>query len=252
MPRRASQPGYDPAVPTTGQPAALVTGAGSGIGRATADVLSQRGFAVALAGRRMDALRETSAALPGPSIVLAGDVGDAAYARGMVAKVVEAFGRLDVLVNNAGFAPRMTIDRTYPELLDEAFRINALGPANTIAAAWPVFVRQRSGCVVNVSSMASIDPFPGFFAYGSAKAALNLMARCCATEGRAFNVRAFAVAPGAVETPMLRANFDERAVPPGACLAPEAVAALIVDCVEGRRDADNGGVIPITAGGPGA
>lgn len=238
-------------MPTTVQRAALVTGAGSGIGRAAAVMLADRGYAIALAGRRMDALRETASALRGPSIILAGDVGDAAFARGMVARVVEAFGRLDVLVNNAGFAPHMPIDRTYPELLDETFRINALGPANTIAAAWSVFIRQRSGCIVNVSSMSAIDPYPGFFAYGSAKAALNLMARCCATEGRADNVRAFAVAPGAVETPMLRAIFDERAVPPAACLAPEAVAALIVDCVEGRRDADNGGVIPITAGGPG-
>lgn len=233
---------------TAPAPVALVTGAGSGIGRATAILLAARGYHVALAGRREGPLRAVAAELPASAepLVIAADVGDAAAARAMVASAADRFGRLDVLINNAGLAPLLPIDRTSAAALDEVYRVNALGPANAIAAAWPHFTRQGSGCVVNVSTMGTIDPFPGFFAYASAKAAVNLMARSCASEGLAIGVRAFAVAPGAVETPMLRALFDERAAPPAACLTPDEVASVILDCVEGRRDHDNGNVIPVT------
>lgn len=232
---------------TTPRPVALVTGAGSGIGRATAILLAARGYRVTLVGRRVETLRTVAARLPisAEPLVIAADVGDAAAARAMIARAVERLGRLDVLINNAGLAPLLPIDRTTAEVLDEVYRVNALGPANAIAAAWPVFSRQRSGCIVNVSTIGTIDPFPGFFAYASAKAAVNLMARSCANEGRAIGVRAFAVAPGAVETPMLRANFSETVLPRSACLAPEEVAAVILDCVEGRRDDQNGNVIPV-------
>lgn len=225
--------------------AALVTGAGSGIGRETARVLGERGFRVALVGRREAALRETAALLGSGSVVIAADVGDAASARRAVDRAAAEFGRLDVLVNNAGVAPLRPIDRTTPEVLEETFRVNALGAANAIAAAWPVFARQRSGCVVNVSTLGTIDPFPGFFAYAASKAAVNLMARSCANEGRAIGVRAFAVAPGAVETDMLRANFGEQAIPRAACLSARDVALVIAECVDGKRDAQNGDVIVV-------
>jgi NAD(P)-dependent dehydrogenase (short-subunit alcohol dehydrogenase family) len=98
---------------------------------------------------------------------------------------------------------------------------------------------------VNVSSIATVDPFPGFFAYAASKAALNLMTASAAKEGANVGIRAFAVAPGAVETPMLRASFDAKAVPPEACLEPESVARVIVACATGLRDADSGRVIPV-------
>ena len=99
--------------------------------------------------------------------------------------------------------------------------------------------------MVNVSSMATQDPFPGFFAYAASKAALNLMARSCATEGREHGIRAFAVAPGAVETDMLRAAFGEDVIPREQTLDPDTVARVIVECVTGERDAQNGDTIPV-------
>lgn len=229
--------------PTT--PVACITGAGSGIGRAVARRLGDLGYALALVGRREEPLRETAALLPAsaPNLILSADVSDTRAIGAAIDRTVEHFGRLDALVNNAGAAPLAPIDRTTPELLEECFRVNTLGPAAAIARAWPTFKAQRAGCIVNVSSMATADPFPGFFAYAAAKAGVNLMARSCAKEGKAFNIRAFAVAPGAVDTPMLRANFNEKTIPPSRCLSPDDVATVIVECIRGDRNACNGDTI---------
>lgn len=234
---------------------ALITGGGSGIGRATAVALAGAAWSVAIVGRRGDALAET-AGLTGARervLALALDVSESAAAAEAVARTVERFGRLDAVINNAGSAPLATIDKTTPEMLRECFAVNALAPAYVIAAAWGVFKRQAEeaksrgesprATVVNVSSMATKDPFAGFFAYAAAKAGVNLMAQSCAKEGRTIGVRAFAVAPGAVETPMLRSNFSEKMIPPGKALAPEQVARVIAACVQGERDAENGQVI---------
>jgi NAD(P)-dependent dehydrogenase (short-subunit alcohol dehydrogenase family) len=226
---------------------ALVTGAGSGIGRATAVLLARHGWNVALCGRRRAPLAETAALLGSASEVITADVGNAADAARMVESAVSRFGRLDALVNNAGYAPLLPIDRTTPEVIDEVYRVNALGPAYAIARAWPVFVRQRGGCIVNVSTLGTFDPFPGFFAYAAAKSAVNSMARSCAKEGVAHDIRAFAVAPGAVETAMLRAIIPESSLPRSATLAPEGVARVIVDAVTGRYDDRNGDTITVGA-----
>jgi NAD(P)-dependent dehydrogenase (short-subunit alcohol dehydrogenase family) len=87
----------------------------------------------------------------------------------------------------------------------------------------------------------------GFFAYAGAKAAVNLQALCAAREGAAHNIRAFAIAPGAVETAMLRAIITEEELPREVTLPPEAIARMILECIDGRRDAENGGVIRVMA-----
>ena len=171
------------------------------------------------------------------------DIGDLSQARAAVDQVVETFGRLDVLVNNAGVAPLVPIAETDDATIEQTFRINAMGPAAMIAQAWPTFSAQGSGCVVNISTVGTDDPFPGFFAYAASKAALNVMVKSGATVGAKIGVRAFAVAPGAVETQMLRAQFDEQQIPREACLSPESVARVVLSCIAGERDSDNGTVI---------
>lgn len=228
---------------------ALVTGAGSGIGRETARALAAEGFSLVLVGRTLGKLEATAATLPTgiESLLIAGDLADTDFASDCVDRCAARFGRVDALVNAAGVAPLAPIDRTTEDLLEEVFFANTFGPAALIARAWPIFKRQRSGRIVNVSTIGTIDPFPGFFAYAASKSALDSFTRSIAVEGRAIGVRGFSVNPGAVETPLLRANFSERAVPPERALDPGAVARVVVDCAVGRRDEDNGRVIPLSS-----
>jgi len=234
-------------------PVAIITGAGSGIGRATAAVLSSKGYSVVLVARTLDALEKTAELCPGESLCVSADVGEPDAAVEVVDSTLARFGRIDALVNNAGIAPMLPIDKTTPEVLADVFAVNAIGPANLIAACWAVFARQhaegrlppppRGQCVVNVSSMATADPFPGLFAYAAAKASVNVMVKSIAKEGAQIGVKGFSVAPGAVETAMLRAIVSKEALPTSKTLKPEQVAAVIAACLLGERDGENGETI---------
>lgn len=231
----------------TDQPVALVTGASSGIGLATSRLLAEQGYHVVLAARNKGPLETAAAQVEGPTCVATLDVSDQCQCRALIDRIADEHGRLDVLINNAGYAPLMPIDQTDDQTIERAYRVNAMGPASLIAHAWPLFRAQESGCIVNVSTMATDNPFPGFFAYAASKAAVNLMTRTCAKEGAEFNIRAFAVAPGAVETPMLRSLFDEEQLPKESCLAPSDVAEVIISCVTGEMDEKNGEVIWVSS-----
>lgn len=225
------------------QPVAIITGAGSGIGRATAVALGALGWRLGLIGRRADRLNGTGAVLTAPWTAVPADVADPERLQRAVETIVERFGRVDALVNNAGAAPMGPPDRLTLDSIRECYDVNALAPAVAVAAVWKHFRAQRKGCIVNVSSMATSEPFPGFIPYAAAKASVNMLAKACAREGRSLSIRAFAVAPGAVETDMLRANFPATSIPAARTLRPEAVAAVIVSCILGDRDEENGGTI---------
>lgn len=191
--------------------------------------------------------------LAGESNVMTCDLVDPIAAASCVGEAIQASGRLDVLVNNAGYAAMLTIDQHTPELIEQTFRVNAVAPAAMIARVWPHFAERfrsggESGTIVNVSSFATIDPFPGFFAYAAAKSALNMLTHVAACNGEAIGVRAFCIAPGAVETDMLRALFDVESLPETNTLAPETIAGVIAECVRGEHDTLNGEVIPIPSG----
>jgi len=225
---------------------AIVTGASSGIGLATAERLAASGWCLVLAARTPDPLGAAAQRVQrcgGEAIGVPTHVDDPHQSGLLVDRAVDHFGRLDAVVNSAGFATLASIEETTPEAMQKSLAINALGPAYLIARAWPVFVRQRTGCVVNISTMATRDPFPGFFAYAASKAPMNLMVRSCANEGAEHGIRAFAIAPGAVETPMLRSLFDERAISRDATLSPDEVAARVVACILGEHDDQSGEII---------
>jgi NAD(P)-dependent dehydrogenase (short-subunit alcohol dehydrogenase family) len=221
---------------------AIVTGAGSGIGLATVRMLGQLGYRIMLVGRDPAKLARAAEGLTDP-VIFPADLSQSAEAQRMIDEGSRLLGRIDVLVNNAGWTPLKPIGLHLAEDIEQVFRINAIGPCVAIARLFPLLVKHGGGCIVNVSSMATVDPFAGLYAYAAAKASLNVMVKSCVNEGKKRGVRAFAVAPGAVETQLLRSMFPETAVPKSRALAPERVAEVIVDCIEGKREADLGGTI---------
>lgn len=232
----------------TSSPVAIVTGAGSGVGREAAIQLSALGWRVALVARTRSALEETAEACVGADecLVLEADLSDPGAPGQVVHDVVDAWGRIDALVNNAGMASLVPISDVTHDSLTESFAINAVAPGLLIAAVFPIMKTQRGGRIVNIASKGISDPFPGFFAYAAAKCALDSFTRSVENEGKRDGVRAFTVAPGAIETPMLRRIWDEKALPSNSTLNPADVARLVVECAAGDHDDRAGETIFLT------
>ena len=227
----------------TGQPVAILTGAGRGIGRATAVELARAGSRLVLAARSEAELQET-ARLAGHGLVVPTDVSKPEAVESLVGRAVEAFGRLDAIVNTVGVAPVVSIAQMSPAQWREVIDVNLSAAFYLCHYAFPVFQGQGGGgVVVNVSSLASRDPFTGFAAYGAAKAGLNLFGLSAAREGERIGVRVHTVAPGAVETDMFRQIATPEQWPPEKTLEPAEVARVIVQCVKGDLRYTSGEVI---------
>ena len=227
------------------RPVAILTGAGSGIGRATAVALGRRGWRVLLVGRREPLLRETGELMAGVHAWAVAPVDVTADGAGerIVAAALAHFGQIDAVINNAGVAPSLTVEQTTDDRWRQVIDTNLSAAFGVIRAAWPAFRRQGSGAVVNVSSVAARDPWPGFAAYAAAKAGLIALGLSLARDGAPFGIRVHTVAPGATETAMLRAIRGTDQLAPADVLAPAEVARVIVDCVTGDTDCGNGEVV---------
>jgi 3-oxoacyl-[acyl-carrier protein] reductase len=212
---------------------AIVTGAGRGIGRAVALRLAQAGYNLTLASRSEDELarvRQMARRQKVEAIAAPTDVAVPAEVQAMVDATMDAFGRIDLLANVAGAAfYREKLADLKLEELDAMLDVNIKGVVLTTQAVWPIMRQQRDGgVVVNISSLASRDPYPGYAVYGATKAAVNLLTEALARAGRKDNVRLFAVCPGYVETALMRSTFPD--VPPDKCLSPAEVAEIVAWC----------------------
>ncbi len=223
-------------------PVAIITGAGRGIGRATAIELGRAGYDLVLTARTQSDLEQT-AHLAGKGLVVAADVSDPDASAQLVDRCLQTFGRLDAIVNNAGSAPRLGIEETTPADWQRIIETNLSSAFYLSRAAWPSFKTQHGGVIVNISSLAARDPFTGFAAYGAAKAGLNILGLVLAREGEPFNIRVHTLALGAVETAMFRGLLSEEQYPPKKTLDPADVATIIRQCIAGDLRYTSGEVI---------
>lgn len=224
-------------------PVAVVTGASSGIGFAAAQRLAAAGYRLVLAARDKAKLEDAASKLDTQTLAHPCDVGEIDQAAGLIDAARERFGRLDALVNNAGTATLTTIAQTTDEQWRANLEVNLTSVFATTRAAWPTFVEQEAGCIVNISSMASKDPFPGLGVYGAAKVGVNMLTLVAAREGAESGITAVCIAPGAVETPLLRSMFNEKKLPPKFALDPDEVAEAACDCITGKRAFTSGETI---------
>lgn len=193
---------------------ALVTGASRGIGRGIARALAEAGADVALVSRTPGANQDEAAAevraTGRRAIVITADVSRPEDCDRMVRETVDAFGQLDVLVNNAGIATPGRIEDTTPEVWQQLVGINLTGYLFAALAAGKAMMPRRSGSIVNVVSVAGMVSYPGLGAYGVTKAGTIQLTKVLANEWARYQIRVNAVAPPYVETDM---NTDWRANP---------------------------------------
>ncbi len=213
---------------TTDRPVCLISGGSAGVGRASALRFARGGYDIALCGRRAESLqrvRDEIIALGSRCLITTLDVADRAGVADWISTSIQSLGRVDVLINNAGFAHCRPLASYEPERFDETLAVNVRAVHESTRTVWPTMCRQRGGLIVNISSLASVDPFPGLGVYGACKAWVNLYSKTTADEGREHGIRCVALALGAVETAMLRGLFPD--FPEGQALKPEEVAEFL-------------------------
>ena len=192
---------------------ALVTGASSGIGAATARALAAQGAAVVLAARRADKLKELATeitAAGGLAVDQPADTTDPADVTGMVDRAVTEFGHLDWAVNNAGASGRGPLLDISMELFDHVLDVNLRGVMLALRAEIPAMLRNGGGAIVNVASVGGLVGVPGLSAYTASKHAVIGLTRSAGLELAARNVRVNAVAPGGTATEMFSSGTQEQ------------------------------------------
>ena len=187
----------------------LVTGGGTGIGRAIAEAFLREGAFVTIAGRRTGPLSEVAALEPGRMAALECDIRDPAQAADLVARVVAARGRLDVLVNNAGIGPTEGVLEISPESYRDVLDTNLTGAFFATQAAARHMIDRGGGAIVNVASICSFLADSPHAHYNISKAGMVMMTQSFAYELAHLGVRVNAVAPGLTLTPMVEPLMDD-------------------------------------------
>jgi 2-keto-3-deoxy-L-fuconate dehydrogenase len=195
---------------------AVITGAGSGIGRASAALFAREGAFVALVDRDSTGMQETLAAIRGAGgegSEHPGDVGDIGFAEATVGAIISQHRRLDVLMTAAGWSCGGTVVTTDPADWDAVFRTNVGGTWLWSRAAVPHMQRQGKGSIITLASQLAFAGGRGNSAYIAAKGAIVSLTRTMAVDFASDGIRVNAIAPGAIDTPMLRRSFARHADP---------------------------------------
>lgn len=210
------------------QKVALVTGGGSGIGRAIAMALAGQGARVAVCGRRpapLEAVVQTIQAGGGTALAVQADVAEAGDVSRLVQKTIDTFGPVHILVNNAGIGGGGTIHDHDLERWDRIMAVNLRAPFLLARAVLPLMRQQREGHIINISSESGLEYYPGNGAYGVSKHALNALGEYIQRENQELGIRVNTICPGMVVTEMSQGS-------PGLneakCLQPEEIAELVL------------------------
>lgn len=225
----------------------VITGASSGLGQATAKLLASEGAAVVLAARRTDrieALAEEIKGNGGKAIAVSTDVTDREQVKNLVDKAVETFGRVDVMLNNAGLMPLAPLEMLKTDEWDQMIDVNLKGVLNGIAAALPHMKEQKSGHFINVSSVYGHKLGPAATVYCATKFAVRALSEGLRQEVKPYNIRTTVISPGAVATELLehisdkeiqketKSFVNEIAVP------PETFARMVAFAINEPADVD--------------
>ncbi|WP_434114348.1 SDR family oxidoreductase [Paraburkholderia caffeinilytica] len=181
----------------------VITGASSGLGEATARHLSLLGAKVVLGARRVDriqALADDLVSKGGQAIALATDVTRHEDVKALVDAAVQAFGRIDVMINNAGLMPHSPLERLKIDDWNQTIDVNIKGVLYGIAAALPYMKQQKSGQIINVSSVAGRTVRPGSAVYAATKSAVLMLSEGLRQEVKPYDIRTTVISPGAVAT----------------------------------------------------
>jgi NADP-dependent 3-hydroxy acid dehydrogenase YdfG len=193
--------------------AVIVTGASSGIGAATAHMLAAEGAHVALAARReerLQALQDEIEAEGGTAIVVPTDVTDRAQVQTLADETLDAFGGIDVLVNNAGIMPLSLMKNLHEEEWEQMVDVNVKGVLHGVGAVLPTMLEQEHGHIVNVSSVAGRRTFPGSAVYSGTKFFVRALSEGMRNElAPGHNIRVTSIEPGAVDTELPHTITDQ-------------------------------------------
>lgn len=184
---------------------ALVTGASSGIGKATAELLASNGFYVFAMARRKDRLEQIRSDSIEP---LPLDVTDADAIKAAINHIIATKGRIDVLVNNAGFGQLGAVECVSMEAAHYQFEVNVFGYARFMQAVLPYMREQKSGCIVNISSVLGKIAIPGFAWYAASKHAVEALSDALRGEVKAFGIDVIIIAPGLIKTEFVAKELE--------------------------------------------
>ena len=204
----------------------VITGASSGLGEAAARLLTKESAKLVLGARRLDRLKALAGELSlGKDAILSTDVTDVGQVRQLVDHAVKTHGRVDVIINNAGLMPHSPLERGKVEDWDRMIDVNIKGVLYGIAAALPHMKTQKSGHIINVSSVAGHKVGPGGAVYAATKHAVRVISEGLRQEVKPYNIRTTIISPGAVATELpdsvteadvaegVRALYDRVAIP---------------------------------------
>ncbi|NNE32045.1 MAG: SDR family oxidoreductase [Winogradskyella sp.] len=191
----------------------IITGASSGIGESTAKKLSENGAKVVLMARSKDKLETLKIEIEdngGTAIVAPGDVTNKNDFKSVVATAVDHFGRVDVLINNAGLMPLSFVKKLKTDEWDQMVNVNINGVLNGVAAVLPILIENKGGAIVNVSSMAAHRYFPGGAVYCATKSAVKMFSEGLRQElAPKHGINVTSIEPGAVDTNLTSTITDE-------------------------------------------